>query len=240
MTSGMTMSVGLSSALNPHDWANLRSWHREHGRHYLPWRVNAAPWNVLLAEVLLHRTRASSVERLYGEVLNQFPSPESIVRRPAEWLTTTRPAGLTWRTRLFISTCDRIIALHQGKVPVGWIALTSLPGIGHYIASTVRCFGFGLPEVIVDTNTIRLASRITGEALSPTHHRSRKVRQAVARLLENGIAGCLGDNYALLDLAAMVCHTVNPACAQCPLATGCATGGRLLSDSHQPETSDGC
>ena len=220
MTSGIATSVGRGSALSSHDWDNLRSWHQEHSRDHLPWRAEATPWNVLLAEVLLHRTRATSVERLYGEVLNQFPSPEAIVQRPADWLKTTRPAGLAWRAEIFVLTCERLVAIHQSQVPSGWAALTSLPGIGHYIASTVPCFGFGLSEVIVDTNTIRLASRITEEALSPTHHRSRKIRQAIVRLSENGTAGYAEDNYALLDLAAMICHTSKPACARCPLASG--------------------
>ena len=239
MTSGIATSAELGSALTPQDWENLRSWHQEHGRDHLPWRAVATPWNVLLAEVLLHRTKASAVETLYEEALNKFPSPRAIVQRPADWLKTTRPAGLAWRAELFVLTCGRLVALHQGRVPIGWTALTSLPGIGHYIASTVRCFGFGLPEVIVDTNTIRLASRITGEPLNPTHHRSRKTRQAVARLSENGTAGYAEDNYALLDIAAMVCHTSKPACAQCPLASSCATGGRLLSEYRQQETSNG-
>ena len=233
MTGGRTTSVGLDSVLSPRGWANLRSWYQEHGRHHLPWRGEVIPWNVLLAEVLLHRTRASVVERLYGEVLIGFPSPEAIVQRPAHWIKTTFSAGLAWRAEGFILTCERLVAVHQSEVPSGWTDLTSLPGIGHYIASTVRCFGFGLPEVIVDTNTIRLASRITGERLIPSHHRSEKARQAVARLSEDGTAGYAEDNYALLDLAALVCHSANPACNCCPLVSGCVTGSRLQSCSSR-------
>ena len=154
ITSGIATSAGRGSALTSHNWDSLRSWHQEHGRDHLPWRAEATPWNVLLAEVLLHRTRASAVETLYDEALNKFPSPGAIVQRPADWLKTARPAGLAWRAELFILTCVQLDAIHRGQVPSGWAALTSLPGIGHYIASTVRCFGFGFPEVIVDTNTI--------------------------------------------------------------------------------------
>ena len=229
MTGGRTTSVGLDSVLSPSDWANLRSWYQEHGRHHLPWRGKAIPWNVLLAEVLLHRTKASVVERLYGEVLIEFPSPEAIVERPVDWIKTTFCVGLAWRAEVFILTCERLVAAHQSEVPSGWTDLTSLPGIGHYIASTVRCFGFGFPEVIVDTNTIRLASRITGERLIPSHHRSKKVRQVVARLSEVRTAGYAEDNYALLDLAALVCHSAKPACGGCPLVSGCVTGSRLRS-----------
>ena len=231
MTGGVVTTIEKCSVLSSRDWANLRSWYQVHGRHHLAWRVDSTPWKVLLAEVLLHRTRASAVESLYGEALEEFPGPEAIVRRPADWLETTSSAGLSWRSRAFISTCDRLVALYNGSVPSGWTDLTSLPGIGHYIASTVRCFGFGFPEAIVDTNTIRLASRITGEPLSSTHHRSRNVKQVVASILANGAAGCAEDNYALLDLAALVCPTKKPLCGQCPLVSGCITGSDLLSAS---------
>ena len=233
MPAGVPTTIDKRSVLSSRDWANLRSWHHEHGRHYLPWRLDSTPWKVLLAEVLLHRTRASSVERLYDEVLRKFPGPEAIVRRPADWLETTSSAGLAWRSRVFISTCDRLLTHYSGSVPSGWTELTSLPGIGHYIASTVRCFGFGFPEVIVDVNTIRLASRITGEPLSATHHRSRRVRQVVTSILADGTAGCPRDNYALLDLAALVCPTKKPLCRQCPVVSGCITGSQFSSASER-------
>ena len=216
--------------LSSRHWACLRTWYDEHGRHQLPWRVDSTPWKVLLAEVLLHRTRATAVERLYNEALSRFPGPESIVRQPAGWLQMTRPAGLAWRAEAFISTCDSLVALHQSNVPSGRTDLISLPGIGHYIASTVRCFGFGFREVIVDTNTVRLASRITGEPLDFSHHRSRRVRQAVVSILANGVAACSRDNYALLDLASLICRSGKPLCGQCPVVSGCATGTRSLAD----------
>lgn len=236
MANEMVSKVEPVSELSHRDWLGLRTWHRKHGRHHLPWRTRSTPWNILLAEVLLHRTRASVVERLYGDVAKQFPSPMSIVRQQAEWLESARPAGLAWRARAFISTCEQLVALHESRVPTGRAALTSLPGIGHYIASAVRCFGFGFPEIVVDTNTVRLACRITGERLNPALHRSRRVREVVARLSANGTALCAEDNYALLDLAALVCHLKMPDCKQCPLVLRCNTGSRLLSDAGNSGT----
>lgn len=215
-------------ALSGKDWASLRSWHRIYGRHDLPWRRTPTPWRVLLAEVLLHRTRALAVENLYEVIANRFPSPEMVLQLRAEWLELTRPAGLAWRAEVFISACERLVAYHHGQVPEGRDALMALPGVGHYIASAVRCFGFQIPGVIVDTNTIRVVSRVAQQPLSPAHHRSRKVGKAVARLSEDGIASTPEDNYALLDLGAMVCHAAKPECARCPIRFGCATGRRVV------------
>lgn len=225
------VSGTIAPALSGKDWASLRSWHRDHGRHDLPWRRQPTPWRVLLAEVLLHRTRAPAVLSLYERAVDRFPSPEYVIQRRAEWLEMSRPTGLAWRAEVFVRACEILLADHHGQVPERWEALTALPGVGHYIASAVRCFGFRTPEVMVDTNTIRLASRITEEPLSPAHHRNRKVREAVARLAEDGVAPGPEDNYALLDLAAEICHPVKPECPRCPVRFGCATGRRSLVES---------
>ena len=217
-------------ALSTHDWASLRSWFDKHGRHELPWRSEPSPWGILLAEILLHRTRAVAVEKIYRSVLRRFISPSEVVERPGEWLEMTRSVGLAWRAKSFISTCDHIMTLHRGEVPSEQDALKSLPGIGHYIASAVRGFGFGFPEVLVDTNTIRLASRIIDEPLSPARHRNRRVRETVARITENGTAADPEDNYALLDLAALVCRSIDPECIRCPIASSCKTGSQSFAE----------
>ena len=228
---GIASTAELCPALSPQDWDCLRSWHRRCGRHLLPWRMGSTPWRIMLAEILLHRTRASTVEELYDEVSSQFRSPRCVIRRQAEWLEATRHLGLAWRARSFISTCEQLVTLHGNEVPEEWNDLTSLPGVGHYIASAVRCFGFGVPQVVVDTNTIRLACRITGEPLKQVRHRSRRARQVVARLSVNGRDLKSNDNYALLDLAALVCHSKKPECDRCPLQSRCVTGSLLLSPS---------
>lgn len=236
MAREMASKVEPIYELSNQDWLGLRTWHHKHGRHRLPWRTQSTPWNILLAEVLLHRTRASQVEGIYRDVVKRFPSPESLVRKQVEWLEITQPVGLAWRARSFVSTCEQLVNLHENKVPSGLTALTSLPGIGHYIASAVRCFGFGYPEVVVDTNTVRLACRITGEPLNPANHRSRRIREVVSRLSTGGTAPCAEDNYALLDLAALVCHPKIPDCKECPLVLRCNTGSRVLSDTGHSGT----
>lgn len=238
----MCQMAGLARkdrALTADDWMGLRYWFEESGRHELPWRLEPDPWRVLLAEVLLHRTRAESVERVYRNVLSRFGDPHDVVGQPLRWMEMTRSVGLEWRTKKFVSTCEELLRFHGGEVPSEHEDLMSLPGIGHYIAGAVRCFGFGHPEVLVDTNTIRLASRIADRPLSPANHRSRRVREAVARLSENGIAAPPEDNYALLDLAATVCHSRNPECVRCPVLPTCRTGRRLIGQRRsQPGDAD--
>ena len=66
-----------------------------------------------------------------------------------------RKGGLFWRARIFVNACKIIERSYGGQVPSQRGELEGLPGVGHYTAAAVRCFGFGHREVITDTNTIR-------------------------------------------------------------------------------------
>src|SRR5262249_386027 len=123
----------------------------------------------------------------------------------------------------FVDCCNTLVKQYDGRVPGDPTALESLPGVGHYVAGAVRCFGFGIRSVLIDTNTIRLASRISGQDLLPENHRSLATKRLVSRLAgKDGLDAA--DGYALLDLAALVCVPREPRCPSCPVRRDCAFG----------------
>lgn len=210
--------------LSNRDWRRLRAWHTKHGRR-LPWRHKATPWSILLVETLLHRTSANVVQSLYPLVLKGFPAPKSIILKKDIWTSMLQKGGLFWRARIFVSACEVLILRFGGRIPSDRKELESLPGVGHYTASAVRCFGFGLREFITDTNTIRVVGRLVGKVVDPANHRSKSIQALTARLNVNGRAPLARDNYALLDLAAVVCRPRKPMCHKCPLQMSCRTAG---------------
>ena len=72
-------AVNNAPLLSSLEWTSLRSWYQIDGRHHLPWRHEATPWHVFLAEILLHRTRAEAVEAIYPSIVHEFPSPAAVV-----------------------------------------------------------------------------------------------------------------------------------------------------------------
>jgi A/G-specific adenine glycosylase len=138
-----------------------------------------------------------------------------------------RELGLSWRAKEFISACTMLIKKYGGGVPSDKDTLLKLSGVGHYTANAVRCFGFGISESISDTNTIRLAARLSGEVLDAANHRSARIQKMVAALSANCLPISADDNYALLDLAALICRPKQPLCQQCPLARSCMTVANL-------------
>jgi len=202
-------------------WAEVMSWYRANGQHKLPWREFRSPWATLVAEYLLIRTRVSAVSRVYSGLLEAFPCPDRVVGDRSRWMDLTASLGLPSRMYRFVETCEAVMGSYGGIIPVDKKRLLELPGVGHYTAAAVRCFAYGLPEALVDSNTIRIANRLSGIRVSPSRHRSSVVIDHVAGLYE-GARGLPEENYALLDIGTTVCKSAVPMCAECPLNGTCS------------------
>ena len=203
-------------------WARLRKWHDLNGRHELPWRRTRDPWQVFTAEFLLARTHAHAVAKVYPEITLRFTGPEGVLSGTSDWNKLTSSLGLQSRLERFTGACEILISRYNSKVPSGRGELLELPGVGHYITAAVRNFAFDIPEVIVDTNTIRLANRISGVPVDKSGHKSKIARSQVGLLGRNPLGQSQVRNYALLDLAALVCTPSNPDCLNCPIYRCCA------------------
>ena len=204
------------------------SWYRVHGQHKLPWRESRSPWATLVAEYLLIRTRVSAVSRVYSGLLEAFPCPDRVFGDRSRWLELTTSLGLPSRMYRFVETCEAVMGSHDGMIPVDRKRLLELPGVGHYTAAAVRCFAYGLPETLVDSNTIRIANRLSGVHVSQSRHRSSVVIDHVAGLYE-GVHGLPEENYALLDIGTTVCKSSLPMCRECPLNGTCAFASDKVS-----------
>lgn len=195
----------------------LLAWHASHRRSF-PWRQKADPWHVLVAEMCLHRTRASQVVPVYERLMKLAPTPISMASQGAEVMQTMHSLGLQWRAANVVRVARAIVDQHQGEVPSAEAALLALPGVGDYVASAVLAFGFGRRAVLIDTNTTRIVGRVRGRG---------GLRKWQLRLDLYHLAGPdgpdAGFNYALLDVGALVCKAGAPLCKVCPVRTHCAT-----------------
>lgn len=204
----------------------LLSWWRASGRSF-PWRDTRQAYRVLVAEVLLHRTRASQVAPLYLRFVRRFRSWQSVARTSLQEVRRVlRPIGLTWRVDEFHRMAREIVKRFGGRTPRSRADLESLPGIGHYKAAAVRCFAYGEREILLDTNTVRVLSRLRGIKRTDASRRSQLYRKEMSRLI--GGHGTRDLNLALLDLAALVCHPARPDCERCPIGDHCSYGRRHL------------
>ena len=199
---------------------NLTHWFKWNRRDF-PWRhPNLNPWQVLLLEMCLHRTKAEQVADVATDLLRLGGTPDSFLDNTEVLEPSLASLGLHWRTANLGVSAEFIRDKLAGRVPDNWQELVAIPGVGDYIASAVLCFAFNRPSVIMDTNTERIARRVLGESLSCPKWR--------LRLSLRELAGTIGPdvewNQALLDLGALVCKARAPKCGGCPVRSHCVTG----------------
>jgi A/G-specific adenine glycosylase len=207
----------------------LVAWWERSGRDF-PWRKTRNPYHVLIAEVLLHRTRANQVLPLYERTLEAFPTVYDLAEaNPERVYRILHSAGLRWRVELLLQAAKDIISRFSGEIPRSRTELESIPGVGHYIAAAIRCFAFGEKDAIVDSNVVRVYGRVFDIHVTDSLRRNRDFHQLAASLVDPERPR--GYNLALLDLAAAVCTPRVPKCEQCPIARHCSYGSRVLGIS---------
>lgn len=195
----------------------LRVWSETRLRVY-PWRGERDRYRVLLAELMLRRTRADQVVGVYEEALRRYPTMDDLAAAdPDEVRGVLRPLGLAWRADDVVSLAREVAARYGGRVPGDVEDLKSLTGVGDYVANAVACFAGREPRGIVDTNVVRLIGRIFGLPTDPEARRRKPVREAIDACLDRRHPQQY--NYAILDFAAAVCTPSRPRCATCPFRT---------------------
>ena len=190
-------------------------------RREFPWRDrDLSPWQMLLVEMCLHRTRAGQVAQIAEEVLSLGQTPDSFLNNYEKLAPSLASLGLRWRSENLVFAAEFVRDRLAGVVPDNWHGLIAIPGVGDYIASAVLSFAFGRPSVLMDTNTQRIARRVLGGEQNRSAWR--------LRLSLSELAGPKGANapwnQALLDLGALVCTARAPKCWDCPVKRHCATG----------------
>ncbi len=185
-----------------------------------PWRTTRNPYCVFIAEVLLHRTQVKQVFPVYSEFILRYTSPQALCRASvSEVQACLKGLGLTWRVELLIAAIEEVVCGYGGHFPQDRKSLENLPGVGHYIASCVLCFAYGKPVAVVDTNTVRVISRVVGFQLKDGLRRNKSFHRLANRLIDS--INPRKYNFALFDLAHTHCKQRYPLCETCPIRALC-------------------
>jgi A/G-specific adenine glycosylase len=207
------MPVDLS---HPELFANqLLAWFEANGRD-LPWRSSEDPYQLLICEVLLRRSRGTTVARVTDEFFRRWPSPAALSRAEVDEVAEViRPLGLISRARQLVALAQELADLHTFPGTVK--ALCELPGVGRYAAAAT----LGAPAV--DGTSARVYRRYFGQ-LDAEQHKTvdEELWDLVHRVLPSEAPTVRRLNWAILDLAATVCAPACPRCSACPLSANCS------------------
>jgi A/G-specific adenine glycosylase len=138
----------------------LKAWGRINYRSF-PWRETDDPFKVLIAEVLLQRSRGRTVAHVYEALFARWPDAKALsTARVPSIASVIRPLGLVRRAATLKSLASEI--LRRGDVPADIGALMALPGVGRYAASATLAVAFGRSVPTVDGVTARVYRRFFG------------------------------------------------------------------------------
>ena len=116
----------------------------------------------LLVSVLLSAQSTDvGVNKITPILFNKADNPYDMVKLSVnEIREVIKPVGLSPMKSKGIHGLSKIlIEKHEGKVPQDFLALESLPAVGHKTASVVMSQAFGVPSFPVDTHIHRLMYR---------------------------------------------------------------------------------
>jgi len=198
----------------------LLRWFEENGRNY-PWRSSTDPYRVLMAEIMLQRTKADQVLPVYRSFIERFPTPRALAMAPpAEIEKVFASLGLMWRAQRVVRLGGVLMSEHKGRVPGTREGLLSLPGVGEYAADAVLCFAYGRDVAVVDANVCRVIGRVFGLKPKGEARRDPRYRNIVQNMIPKGRAREF--NWAIIDLASLICTPRNPKHLECPLLKICS------------------
>jgi len=206
----------------------INEWYKANGRNF-PWRVTKNPFHILVGEMLLRRTTATAVARVFHDFVNRFDTPEQLARSRISTITKqVSTLGLqVSRAQHLKMTASRIVKDFDSKVPNDFKELSNFPGVGRYVASAVLTFAFGEPVPLVDGNVIHLMSRVFELKFDGASD------EEAWRFMESFGSDTQSSTfyYGIIDLVAIVCIRSSPRCSICPLNQLCCWNAKR-SEAH--------
>ncbi|KAA3654849.1 MAG: A/G-specific adenine glycosylase [Proteobacteria bacterium] len=207
----------------------LLAWHRQSGRHDLPWQNTRDAYRIWLSEIMLQQTQVETVIPYYARFLAAFPDIASLAAAPVEAVMSLWSGlGYYARARNLHACARQVVQAHGGVFPATAGQIATLPGIGRSTAAAIAAFSQGERVAILDGNVKRVLCRAFGIAGFPGEAAVEKQLWALAESLLP--AAQIGDYIqAQMDLGATVCTRGTPRCGVCPLAEDCVArrSGRI-------------
>lgn len=187
----------------------------------MPWRhPGASTYKKIVSEVLLQRTRAETVAAYWDTFFRRYPTWQALSSASvADIEETLRPIGLSKQRAPRLQALAAVLAKRRGRFPSDPGAIAELPGVGQYVANAIMLFCHGNASPLVDVNMARVIERVFGSRRLVDIRYDEYLQTLATEFVRHREAEAL--NWAILDLAALLCKPRNPGCHSCPLEGLC-------------------
>ena len=150
----------------PFPFLEILNWSKTYGRHNLPWRqyfslsAKDLGYHIWLSEILLQQTQVEQVIGYYANILENFPTVESLANASYEdFFPHYQGLGYYSRARNMLKTAKIIVESYSGIFPNNTLELLKLPGVGPYTAAAIRAFVYDEKVLSFDTNLEKIFAR---------------------------------------------------------------------------------
>lgn len=185
-----------------------------------PWRHTKDPYKIMVAELMLRRTKAEQVVPVYTKFLIEYPDLKSLALADIEDISiVTIHLGLHWRAADFINACRFIETEYNRTFPDNRTNLLKIPGIGEYIAGAILTICFKKPEYVVDSNISRFINRFYDLNLKGEIRRKKLIIEKAKEFFN-----CKSPDkllFSILDFTAIICKPRIPLCPMCYFRDSC-------------------
>jgi A/G-specific adenine glycosylase len=185
-----------------------------------PWRQYSDPYRIMIAEFMLHRTRADQVVPIYEAFIEKYPGVESLAKADEKDIKkVTEHLGLHWRSGHFIKAASFVMEYFNGEFPDNREDLSKIPGVGDYVAGAIMTICYNKPEYVIDSNIARFINRFYGLNLKGEIRRKREIIDRAKDLFNINEPGTF--LFAILDFTFKICRARSPDCLNCVLKAQC-------------------
>jgi len=205
----------------------LIQWHKQHGRHGMPWQGITDPYAVWVSEIMLQQTQVATVLERYPKMMQRFPSVAHLAKADIdEVLAEWSGLGYYSRARNLHACAKQVVTQYQGQFPPDPLALEGLSGIGRSTAGAIAAFAFQIRAPILDANVKRVLARLFGIGGALQEKKvTDSLWQLAIQLLPRSPKDMPVYTQALMDFGATWCTAKQPVCltqkTQCPFEGSC-------------------
>ena len=212
----------------------IRKYYISNGRDFFWRHKKLTPFQVMLTELFLKKTRAETVEKHVFNFLKEFPSSEKILQcKNSVLLKKVLPLGLGRQRITALKKATLYLKNYlRNRLSSNIKEISKIPYIGLYTANAIICFGFNKRSPILDVNASRIISRFFSIRNDLDLRDNVELQDKARKLLPRN--GFKEYNWGLLDIGAMICKT-RPFCFKCSLQRRCQY---CLSKSDQSTRKD--
>jgi A/G-specific adenine glycosylase len=196
----------------------LLKWYKKNDVQY-PWRLTTNPYHIWVSEIMLQQTQAQTVIPYFNNWLIKFPNINSVAKAKSDdILKSWEGLGYYARARNFHLACKKLCEKGLNVVPKDFNEFIQLPGVGEYTASAVLSIAYNKPLPAIDSNVIRIVSRIN--EIPFTFPKSKKIiNEYLVSILPKKNSGDF--NQSMMDFGRFVCRNIAPKCNDCIINIHC-------------------